>query len=157
MRHPPASMPAPREGAGITRGDLRMKITTTAALVAAFVILSAPAAMAQDAAAGKTAFKKCEACHTVEAGKSKPTGPNLLGVFGRKAGGGGDYKYSDAIQKAAAKGLVWDEKSLDAYIEDPKKFLAGVTGDPKATNKMQFNLKNATERANIIAYLKTVK
>jgi len=133
-----------------------MKTITTAALAAAFAILAAPAAMAQDAAAGKTAFKKCEACHTVEAGKSKPTGPNLLGVFGRKAGAG-DYKYSDAIQKAAAKGLTWDEKSLDAYIEDPKKFLAGVTGDPKATNKMQFNLKNAAERANIIAYLKTVK
>lgn len=133
-----------------------MKTTTTAALAAAFIILSAPVAMAQDAAAGKTAFKKCEACHTVEAGKSKPTGPSLFGVFGRKAGAS-DYKYSDAIQKAAAKGLVWDEKSLDAYIEDPKKFLAGVTGDPKAANKMQFNLKNATERANIIAYLKTVK
>lgn len=133
-----------------------MKTITTAALAAAFAILAAPAAMAQDAAAGKTAFKKCEACHTVEAGKSKPTGPNLLGVFGRKAGAG-DYKYSDAIQKAAAKGLTWDEKSLDAYIEDPKKFLAGVTGDPKAANKMQFNLKNAAERANIIAYLKTVK
>ena len=133
-----------------------MKTITTAALAAAFAILAAPAAMAQDAAAGKTAFKKCEACHTVEAGKSKPTGPNLLGVFGRKAGAA-DYKYSDAIQKAAAKGLTWDEKSLDAYIEDPKKFLAGVTGDPKASNKMQFNLKNAAERANIIAYLKTVK
>ena len=134
-----------------------MKTITTAALAAAFAaILAAPAAMAQDAAAGKTAFKKCEACHTVEAGKTKPTGPKLLGVFGRKVGAG-DYKYSDAIQKAAAKGLTWDEKSLDAYIEDPKKFLAGVTGDPKATNKMQFSLKNAAERANIIAYLKTAK
>ena len=133
-----------------------MKTITTAALAAAFAILAAPAAMAQDAAAGKTAFKKCEACHTVEAGKTKPTGPNLLGVFGRKAGAG-DFKYSDAIQKAAAKGLTWDEKSLDAYIEDPKKFLAGVSGDPKAANKMQFSLKNAAERANIIAYLKTAK
>lgn len=129
---------------------------TMATLSAALVAFGAAGAMAQDAAAGKTAFKKCEACHTVEAGKSKPTGPNLLGVFGRKAGSG-DYKYSDAIQKAAAKGLVWDETSLNAYVEDPKKFLATASGDPKAANKMQFSLKNAAERQNIIAYLKSLK
>ncbi len=133
-----------------------MKKFTMATLSTALVAFGAAGAMAQDAAAGKTAFKKCETCHTVEAGKSKPTGPNLLGVFGRKAGSG-DYKYSDAIQKAAAKGLVWDEKSLDAYVEDPKKFLATTSGDPKAANKMQFSLKNAAERQNIIAYLKSLK
>lgn len=124
---------------------------------AALATLTAtPALAAGDVAAGGKAFKKCETCHTVAAGKTKPTGPNLLGVVGRKAGGA-DFKYSDAIQKAAAKGLVWDEKSLDAYIEDPKKFLAEYTGDAKATNKMQFALKNPKEREDIIAYLKSLK
>jgi len=115
-----------------------------------------PALAAGDVAAGEKSFKKCEVCHTVAAGKTKPTGPNLLGVVGRKAGGA-DYKYSDAIQKAAAKGLVWDEKNLNAYIEDPKKFLAEYTGDAKAMNKMQFSLKNEKERTDIIAYLKSLK
>lgn len=125
--------------------------------LAAFVALAVPPANAAgDVAAGEKAFKKCETCHTVAAGKTKPTGPNLLGVVGRKAGGA-DYKYSDAIQKAAAKGLVWDEKNLNAYIEDPKKFLADYTGDAKAMNKMQFNLKNPKEREDIIAYLKSLK
>lgn len=125
--------------------------------LAAFTILAAPPANAAgDAAAGEKAFKKCETCHTVAAGKSKPTGPNLLGVVGRKAGST-DFKYSDAIQKAAAKGLVWDEKNLNAYVEDPKKFLADYTGDAKAMNKMQFNLKNPKEREDIIAYLKSLK
>ena len=77
-------------------------------------------------------------------------------MIGRKAGST-DFKYSDAMQKAAAKGLIWDEKSLDAYVEDPKKFLAEYTGDAKAMNKMQFSLKNPKEREDVIAYLKSLK
>lgn len=135
-----------------------MKGLTAALLAAAALtgLAAQPAFAAGDAAAGEKAFKKCEVCHTVAAGKTKPTGPNLLGVVGRKAGST-DFKYSDAITKAAAKGLVWDEKTLNAYIEDPKKFLADYTGDPKAMNKMQFSLKNAKEREDIIAYLKSLK
>jgi cytochrome c len=125
-------------------------------LLAAMLALGAQSALAADAAAGKTAFKKCEACHTVEAGKTKPTGPNLLGVVGRKAAAT-DFKYSDALKKAGAKGLVWDEKSLNAYVEDPKKFLSEYLGDAKVQNKMIFSLKNATERENIAAYLKSLK
>lgn len=124
---------------------------------AALALLAAPPALAAgDVTAGEKAFKKCETCHTVAAGKTKPTGPNLLGVVGRKAGST-DFKYSDAIQKAAAKGLIWDEKNLNAYVEDPKKFLADYTGDAKAMNKMQFSLKNPKEREDIIAYLKSLK
>ena len=125
--------------------------------LAAMLVLGAqPALAAADAAAGKTAFKKCEACHTVEAGKTKPTGPNLLGVIGRKAAAT-DFKYSDALKKAGAKGLVWDEKNLNAYVEDPKKFLSEYLGESKVQNKMIFSLKNATERENIAAYLKSLK
>ncbi len=124
---------------------------------AALAIWAAPPSLAAgDVTAGEKAFKKCAVCHTVAAGKTKPTGPNLLGVVGRKAGSA-DYKYSDAIQKAAAKGLIWDEKNLNAYVEDPKKFLAEYTGDTKAMNKMQFSLKNPKEREDIIAYLKSLK
>lgn len=135
-----------------------MKGPTMAALATAALLgLAAnPAGAAGDAAAGEKTFRKCQTCHTVEAGKTKPTGPNLLGVFGRKAGGA-DFKYSDAIKQAADKGLVWDEKTLNAYIEDPKKFLREYLGEPRVMNKMQFSLKNAQERENVIAYLKSLK
>lgn len=134
-----------------------MKGLTAALLAAALTGLATqPAFAAGDAAAGEKAFKKCETCHTIAAGKTKPTGPNLLGVVGRKAGST-DFKYSDAMKQAGAKGLVWDEKTLNAYVEDPKKFLADYTGDPKAANKMMFMLKNAKEREDIIAYLKSLK
>lgn len=134
-----------------------MRIAATLLSAAVLSVSAASSAFAAgDAAAGEKAFKKCEVCHTVAAGKTKPTGPNLLGVIGRKAGSG-DFKYSDAMQKAAAKGLIWDEKNLNAYIDDPKKFLAEYTGDAKAMNKMQFSLKNEKEREDIIAYLKSLK
>ena len=115
-----------------------------------------PALAQGDAAAGEKVFNKCKACHTVVAGKSLPTGPNLLGVVGRKAGST-DFKYSDAMVKAGSKGLVWDEKSIVKYVEDPKKFLAGYLGETTVNNKMMFQLKDEKERENVAGYLKSLK
>jgi cytochrome c len=99
-----------------------------------------------DAKAGEAVFKKCTACHAVEAGKNK-VGPSLSGVVGRAAGTAAGFKYSDAMLKA---GLTWDDANLDKYLTDPK---AAVPG-----NKMTFaGLKDAKERQDAIAYLKTLK
>jgi cytochrome c2 len=47
-----------------------------------------------------------------------------------------------------ADGGVWDEKTLDAYLADPRGFIKG--------NKMAFpGLKKEDEREDVIAYLKT--
>ena len=114
--------------------------------LAAGVTALAPAAFAQDGdpAAGKKVFRKCQACHTVQEGKHRQ-GPSLYGVIGRKAGTAEGFKnYSDAMKN---HDVVWDEASLNAYLEDPKATVPG--------NKMVFvGLKKAEERADIIAYLK---
>lgn len=66
-----------------------MKISIVFSLAA---IALASQAMAQDAANGEKEFRKCKACHTIEAPdgtavvKGGKTGPNLYGVIGRKAG-----------------------------------------------------------------------
>lgn len=100
-------------------------------------------AAADDLEAGKRAFLKCKSCHSLEAGKNQ-TGPSLAKIFGRKAGADGGYKYSQDLMDS---GVVWDDKSLDAYITDPKKII------PKG--KMSFaGIKDATQRQNLIAYLK---
>lgn len=129
--------------------------TVAAAIFAAAVILPAGTALADgDVAAGEKVFKKCVSCHTVEAGKTKATGPNLLGVVGRKAGTA-DYKYSDALVAAGEGGLVWTPETLDDYIEDPKEYLAEQLGleKSKVKNKMAFKLKKEDQRADVIAYL----
>ncbi|MDA0701888.1 MAG: c-type cytochrome [Proteobacteria bacterium] len=132
--------------------------TVAAAIIAGAIILPAGTALADgDAAAGEKVFKKCMSCHTVEAGKTKATGPNLLGVVGRKAGTA-DYKYSDALIQAGEGGLVWTPEALDDYIEDPKEFLAAQLGidKSKVKNKMAFKLKKDDQRADVIAYLSSL-
>lgn len=110
-----------------------------------------------DAAAGKTAANACKGCHLFDAGKpSRPTGPNLSGVYGTKAGTVADFtKYSDAMKAASAK-VTWDDKSLDAYIADPKAFLASVNGQD-LKHAMIFQEKNDDKRKNVVAYLKALK
>lgn len=100
-------------------------------------------AMAGDAVKGQKLFKRCKACHYVDREKHK-TGPHLVAVIGRAAGSLDDYKYSKAMK---ASGLVWDEKTLAAYLKAPKKFVKGT--------KMAFaGLKKDMDIADIIAYLK---
>lgn len=111
------------------------------------------AALAQaggDAAAGADVFKKCRACHEVGASATNKVGPILNGLFGRKSGTIAGFAYSDANIEAGAKGLVWTEETFAKYIEDPRGFMPG--------NKMAFvGVKDAEDRVDLIAYLKTQK
>ncbi len=94
-----------------------------------------------DAAAGRLVFRKCQACHSTEPGKAL-LGPSLAGVVGRKAGTEANYNYSPAMKQA---NIVWDAKSLDAYLADPQKVVPG--------NKMPFpGLKTEQDRADVIAF-----
>lgn len=121
-----------------------MLSTLTAAAVVALATGSAFAA--GDADAGKKVFAKCAACHAVEPGKNK-VGPSMFGVFGRKAGTDATYKYSEVMKNS---GLTWDEATLMTYLEKPQEIVKG--------SKMTFaGLKDATDRANVIAYLQTLK
>ncbi len=109
-------------------------------------VLVALPAMAQDAAEGEKVFKRCQACHVIE-GDQNRVGPHLSGVWGRKAGSVEGFKYSEAMAAKGQEGLVWNDETLNAYLENPKGYI------PK--NKMAFaGLKKPEERAAVIAYLK---
>lgn len=114
---------------------------------AALSVLAVPALAEGDPEAGKRAFAKCIACHSVESGQHKPTGPSLAGIFDRKAGTAAGFRYSPAMQKAD---LVWNDGNLDKYLENPRTFIRG--------NRMAFpGVRSDRERADLIAYLKTLK
>src|SRR6476659_4062009 len=83
--------------AGPTREDEEhpMKKLTFGALMILSVAAAAPAAMAQDVAAGKTSFNKCLACHAIGEGAKNKVGPELNGLDGRKSGTAEGYSYSD--------------------------------------------------------------
>jgi cytochrome c len=116
-----------------------------ASVVFAVASLAAGAALAQDAAAGKTAFAQCAACHSVDG--TNGLGPSLKGVVGRKAGSFPSFRYSRAMKNAT---ISWDEKALDAYLTEPQKLVPG--------NLMPFSgVADAKQRADLIAYLATLK
>ena len=123
--------------------------------------LASPAIAAGDAAKGEADFKKCKACHMIVADdgteimKGGKTGPNLYGVVGRQVAGVADFKYGESITAVGAKGVIWDEAMLVAYMADPGKWLKEQTGDPAAKSKMTFKLAKGGE--DMAAYLASVK
>ena len=124
------------------------------ALAVDTVAAGAPAHAAGDVKKGKRVFAKCKACHKTVAGK-KGVGPNLNGLFGRTAGTLAKFKYSKDMKAAGAKGLVWTEKTLFTYLQNPKPFVGSFIGKKKAKTRMVFKgLKKAKDRENLIAYLK---
>lgn len=139
-----------------------MKTRLTALAIAASA-LAVPAYAAGDAEAGAKVFNKCQTCHVVAneagevlAGKNAKTGPNLYGIVGRAAGSQADFgKYGDSIVALGASGYTWTEEDIVTYVADPAKFLKEKTGDDKARSKMVFKLTNATEAANVAAFLAT--
>ena len=128
------------------------------ALAAAVVALFGSLAWAEgDATKGKTVFKKCKACHTIEEGGKNKIGPALFAVGGRTAGTVPKYKYSKSYVAAGEKGLVWTEENIVAYLAYPKAFIRQASGDPKGRTKMVFKLKKLGPREDVAAYLLTQK
>lgn len=112
------------------------------------VIVGATPAWAQDPNQGALVFNQCRACHTIGPGARNKAGPELNGIVGRKAASVPGFNYSKAMKEAAAKGLIWNEQSLSAYLESPDTFLPNGV--------MAFGgVKNERDLKNLIAYLKT--
>jgi cytochrome c len=116
------------------------------AAAGAFVLLLAGVTLphtgrAQSRASEKELFdKRCGGCHALDRDKE---GPQLHGVFGRKAGSVTSFQYSDALKKS---GIVWTEGTLEQWLADTDKLVPN--------NDMTFHVERAEERQAIIAYLK---
>jgi len=107
---------------------------------------AAPAAAVAASDAKPAAYAQCAACHSVEPGKHG-IGPSLHGVYGTKAGDIPGYAFSDKLK---ASGLTWDDATLDKWLAGPMKLVPGT--------KMTYaGMSDPAKRAEIIAYLKTLK
>ncbi|MBU2587690.1 MAG: cytochrome c family protein [Alphaproteobacteria bacterium] len=102
------------------------------------------ASMTTDAAAGEKTFALCRSCHVLEEGVNR-VGPSLHNIVGSTAGSVAGYNYSDANKNS---GVTWTTEALFEYLASPKAFMPGT--------KMVFpGVKNAQDRANLVAYLES--
>ncbi|OEJ69373.1 hypothetical protein BEN30_04140 [Magnetovibrio blakemorei] len=103
-------------------------------------------ALEGDADKGHSLFrKKCMVCHTIAKGDKDRTGPNLWSIVGRERASSKTFNYSNTLKM---RGGTWNEADISSFIAGPRSFIPDT--------KMTFaGLKNAEDRADIIAYLKT--
>jgi cytochrome c len=120
-------------------------------LSAFFAVIPSPFASAEQAQdSGERAFQKCYSCHSVDRKETDLSGPNLAGVVGRRAAALPGFRYSPAMKKSGAEGLVWTEEALDRYLADPLEAIPETT--------MSFpGVRDPGERRAIIAYLRRAR
>jgi len=92
---------------------------------------------------GEKVFKKCSACHSIEAGGGNKIGPALYNVVGRKIAAINDYKYSKALVDYKKN---WSFEELNGFLIKPQKWIKGT--------KMAYaGLRKEKDRASVILYL----
>lgn len=106
----------------------------------------APLLAKADADAGKAVTKNCTSCHTFDKGGKNGVGPNLWGIVNAKRAHAEGFGYSPAMQAAGGN---WDYEHLNQFVANPKGAVAGT--------RMAFaGVRRAEDRANLIAYLRTL-
>ncbi|MEN3351654.1 MAG: cytochrome c [Bradyrhizobium sp.] len=125
----------------IVRAVSLRQIKTAVVAVAATLIAVVAADAAGDPARGATLYQGCGDCHSIE---KNDVGPMHKGVVGRVAGSVADYSYSPALKNAK---IVWTEDNLDKWLAGPDAMVPGT--------KMFYEVQDAKDRADIIAFLKT--
>ena len=105
--------------------------------------LADPKFASADTSRGQLLSYACAACHTFGVAGGTLIGPNLHGLFGRRAAAVAGFDYSPAL---ASSGLVWTPVSLEAWLSEPASFVAGT--------KMAFTgYRSPDDRRDLIAYL----
>ena len=93
---------------------------------------------------GAAVFRQCASCHQVGVNARGGFGPQLNGLFGRRAGSTTDFAYSPAMK---ASGIVWDEQTLAHFLADPDKAVPGT--------RMRFwGIGDEREMRALLAYLR---
>ncbi len=99
-----------------------------------------------EAAAGMQVFTKCKKCHSMDPSRNT-YGPNLRGIFMRKAATLPRFDYSDNLK---ASGIIWDEANLLDWIK-------GNTWLVRGSRMRHVQITDPAEQDYLIAFLKTFK
>jgi cytochrome c len=110
--------------------------------------IGALASIEGDSRRGRTVFDQhCAVCHATVAEYHKE-GPSLVGIWGRRAGTIALFPRYKALK---GSDVVWTAESLDAWLADPRGFVGG------RDTAMNLKLADAQQRADVIAFLRTLR
>ena len=109
----------------------------------------APLLASADPAAGEARARTCIACHSFDQGGANGVGPNLWGILERPIAGVDGFRYSAALQDHAGEAPVWSYEELNGFLYRPRDWVRG-------TSMSYAGVRGEDERANIIAYLRTL-
>lgn len=118
----------------------RYAMAVVTALLGVMPLLRGPANAAANISRGEELYQGCQDCHSIE---KNDVGPMHKGIVGRASGSIPGYNYSPALRNAK---IVWTEDNLDKWLTNPQEFIPGT--------KMFYEVNNAQDRADIIAFLK---
>ena len=97
-----------------------------------------------DSSRGEQLFRRnCAQCHALTENR---TGPRLGDVYGRAVATVPGFRYSAAI---TSQSFAWSDTTLDAWLAGPRDFIRGAA--------MPARLRDRRERADVIAYLRTLR
>jgi cytochrome c len=96
--------------------------------------------------AGQKYARVCGTCHSFNKGEPAKIGPNLWGIIGSKHAHMEGFDYSEGMKAMPGN---WDYAELNVFLYNPRAHVAGT--------KMTYaGIKNDTDRANVIAWLRTL-
>lgn len=105
-----------------------------------------PLLASADIEKGQAASKACVTCHSFESGGPTKIGPNLWNIVNAPMAHVADFSYSKALE---SMGENWSYENLNLFLYKPKEYIRGT--------KMSYpGAKKATDRANLIAWLRTL-
>ena len=112
------------------------------ALAVILTLLFAGNAIADDPGAAE--LQRCKICHSLDKGGPNRVGPNLFGIFGRRAGTAAGFNSSAEMKQS---GIIWSDETMAAFLRDPRAAIPG--------NHMSFpGIKDETTLADLLARLK---
>lgn len=136
------------ETAAISIGATPQTAAPVAAAAAPALDPISPLLAAANADNGRVlAGRLCASCHSFNEGGRNGVGPNLWNIVNKGHAQVAGFNYSAANRALADK--PWDYEALNAFIAAPNRAMAG-------TRMAYAGLPNTAQRADLIAYLRTL-
>lgn len=116
-------------------------------LAAVLLAVSSGAVAETSVEAGRAIYvSRCQTCHGGTGPADSPIGPDLHGIFGRKAGSEGSGMHSRA---AIESDIVWNRATLRRFLSAPAKEMPGTLMPPQVSDPKELD--------ELLDYLQTLR